>query len=119
MTRFGQWWQRNRRAGHAYAEGAAMHGASPERHKIPQTRRAAVWGLGLPVAMVLAALVSVPLALLLLLLWPLQMLRLRLRGLPWAQAMFLTLGKLPEGQGVGDYWARRLRGRRSTLIEYK
>ncbi|MEO0831634.1 MAG: glycosyltransferase family A protein, partial [Pseudomonadota bacterium] len=30
MTRFGQWWQRSRRAGHTYAEGAAIHGAGPE-----------------------------------------------------------------------------------------
>jgi GT2 family glycosyltransferase len=34
MTRFGQYWRRARRAGHAYAEGAAMHGAPPERHGV-------------------------------------------------------------------------------------
>lgn len=32
MTRVGQWWKRTRRGGHAFAEGAAMHGAPPERH---------------------------------------------------------------------------------------
>src|SRR5204862_2670135 len=30
MTRFGQWWKRMVRSGHAYAEGMAMHGLSPE-----------------------------------------------------------------------------------------
>src|SRR4051794_35223241 len=30
MTRFGQWWKRAVRAGHAFTEGAAMHGAPPE-----------------------------------------------------------------------------------------
>jgi GT2 family glycosyltransferase len=28
MTSWGQWWRRTLRAGHAYAEGAAMHGAA-------------------------------------------------------------------------------------------
>src|SRR5947207_14699000 len=32
MTRFGQWWTRNVRAGHAYAEGFAMHGGPPGHH---------------------------------------------------------------------------------------
>src|SRR5207253_7864376 len=29
---FGQWWRRMVRAGYAYAEGAALHGSSPQRH---------------------------------------------------------------------------------------
>jgi GT2 family glycosyltransferase len=32
MTRFSQWWRRSERAGHAFAEGAALHGKSPQRH---------------------------------------------------------------------------------------
>ena len=44
MTRFSQWWKRMRRGGHAFAEGAALHGAPPERHFVSETRRALVWG---------------------------------------------------------------------------
>ena len=38
MTRLAQWWKRAKRAGHAYAEGAALHGAPPERHWVRETR---------------------------------------------------------------------------------
>ena len=118
MTRFGQWWRRCRRAGHAYAEGAAMHGRPPERHKVAETRRALIWGVGLPFA-ALAGLMFTPWSLAILLLWPLQAARLMARGMPAARAVFLTLGKLPEGMGVVEYWVKRLAGRRSVLIEYK
>lgn len=118
LTRFGQWWQRTRRGGHAYAEGAAMHGAPPERHCVGPMRRIAVWGLALPLATLLGALIT-PWALLLLLAWPAQVLRLRLRGESWARAVFLTLSKLPEAQGALTYWWRRLTRTRARLIEYK
>ena len=118
MTRFSQWWKRNRRAGHAYAEGAAMHGRPPERHRVKQTRSALVWGAVLPAAALFGMLVS-PWALGLLLAWPAQVLRLRLRGEGWARALFLVLGKLPEAQGVLGYWWGLVRGARPELIEYK
>jgi hypothetical protein len=51
--------------------------------------------------------------------WPAQMLRLRLRGEPWADAVFLVLGKPAEVQGIAGYWRGRLTGRRRGLIEYK
>jgi GT2 family glycosyltransferase len=59
MTRFGQWWQRCRRGGHAFAEGAALHGAPPERHWVAERRRALVWGAMLP-SVILAGLVVTP-----------------------------------------------------------
>lgn len=119
ITRFGQWWRRARRAGHAYAEGAALHGAPPERHQIAQTRRALLWGLALPLAVLILALIAPWLAVLLALAWPLQVLRLARRQGDPAEALFLTLGKFPEAQGVLDYHLGRLRGRRRGLIEYK
>lgn len=119
ITRFGQWWRRARRAGHAYAEGAALHGAPPERHQVAQTRRALLWGLALPLAVLILALIAPWLAVLLALAWPLQVLRLARRQGDPAEALFLTLGKFPEAQGVLDYHLGRLRGRRRGLIEYK
>lgn len=119
MTRFGQWWTRARRAGHAYAEGAHLHGAPPERHNVAQMRRALIWGPGVPLAAALAALVLGPWALALLLVWPLQVLRLGLRGTGWRRALFLTLGKLPEALGVAQFHLNRLSGRNARLIEYK
>lgn len=119
LGRFSQWWQRARRAGHAFAECAALHGDDPEGFRRRETRRALAWGVVLPLVIVLALTVFGSWALLLILIWPLQVVRLRMRGLDWRSAFFLTIGKFPETQGVLDYWLGRLTGRRKGLIEYK
>ncbi len=123
MTRFGQWWRRCRRTGHAYAEGAALHGAPPERHWRAETRRALIWGGGLPLAALAGAALH-PAALLLLAAYPAQVVRLALREGParresWAYAAFTVLGKFPEALGVLGFHLARLRGRKPGLIEYK
>lgn len=118
MRHFGQWWQRAKRAGHAYAQGAFLHGARPERHYVRNVWRSLAWGAGVPIAAALGALVT-PWALALMLLWPAQAIRLRLRGSPWYEAFFLTLGKLPEAQGIVGFHARRLKGAKPQIIEYK
>ena len=117
LLRFGQWWRRTVRAGHAFAEGAALHGAGPERHWVAETRRAVVWGGGLPVAIGLAA-VATPLAWLALGVYPAQVVRLARRG-GWSWAIFSVIGKFAEARGVLAYWLSRLRGRRRGLIEYR
>lgn len=124
MTRFGQWWQRTLRAGHAFAEGAFLHGAAPERHWLRESRRAWLWGLGIPLAVVLAGPIFGWPALLLLLVYPLQIVRLAVRGARsprenWLQALFLVLGKFPEMLGQVKFLWRRLGAGKSTLIEYK
>jgi GT2 family glycosyltransferase len=117
MTRFGQWWRRSARAGHAYAEGMALHGRPPERHGVDRVRRALVWGLGLPALALLGAVVT-PWSLLLLLVYPAQVVRLSRRE-GWPRGAFMTLGKFPEAQGIATYVWRRATGRRGRLIEYK
>jgi glycosyltransferase involved in cell wall biosynthesis len=124
MTRFHQWWKRTKRAGHAFAHGAYLHGAPPVRHSVTEVRRACFWGFGLPVVtLVLSALLS-PAFLLLLLAYPAQVIRLGLRAdVPkrsrWPHAALLVLGKFPEFLGVLKFHLDRLVGRRSYLIEYK
>lgn len=117
MTRFGQWWRRSRRAGHAFAEGAALHGAPPERHWRSETRRALLWGAALP-ALALAGAALHPAALLLLLAYPAQILRLAPR-MGWTRAGFTVLGKIPEAIGAIGYYLNRLSHRQARLIEYK
>jgi hypothetical protein len=119
MTRFSQWWHRTVRGGHAFAEGAAMHGAPPERHKVRETRRALLWGFGLPAAAAIGTVTVSPWMAGLLLFWPAQMLRMILKGQPPVRAFFLVLGRLPETIGILKYWMRRLMRGEARLIEYK
>lgn len=117
MTRLGQWWTRSRRTGHAYAEGAALHGALPERHWVAETRRALFWGIVLPLVAVTGMFVT-PWAGLLLFIYPLQAFRL-MRRFGIERGFFLLFGKIPEALGVIEYYHNRLRRRRAGLIEYK
>ncbi|MRU16091.1 glycosyltransferase [Roseovarius sp. A21] len=119
MTRFGQWWTRSKRAGHAFAEGAALHGAPPEQHWVRETRRALLGGAVLPVVILGAFLVSPWLGVILALAYPAQVVRLGLRDGDWTRAMFIVLGKFAEAQGALGYYLSRLRGRKQSLVEYK
>lgn len=118
ITRFGQWWKRTKRAGHAFAEGAALHGAPPERHWVAQTRRALIWGAGLPLFVVFAAIFLAPAGLLLMLIYPLQIVRLARRS-SVSRACFSVLGKFAETSGALSYYWRQLTGVKKRLIEYK
>ena len=124
MTRFSQWWTRSTRTGFAFAEGASLHGAAPERHWVRESRSARLWGLAMPLGVVAAAVVWSPWALLALAVYPLQMLRLFLRSAgarrprAW-RAVFLVLGKFAEAFGQARFLARRWSGGRPQLIEYK
>lgn len=125
---FRQWWRRSVRAGHAFAEGAHLHGASPERHYVRETARIVFWAALLPAL----ALVTAP--------WTsgLSLLALpvgyacsagrayrtvRGRGRPARDArlaaMLYTLGKVPELLGVLRFHLHRMLRRRPGLIEYK
>ena len=126
MTRFGQWWKRSVRSGHAFAEGAYLHGASSERHWVRESRRAWVWGGVIP----LLILLGVPMlgwgALALSFLYPLQVVRLALQGKGslslrdrWLRAVFLVLSKFPELAGQVRYRVSRLQLAKVELIEYK
>ncbi|MEP7099401.1 MAG: glycosyltransferase [Burkholderiales bacterium] len=124
MTRFGQWWQRTSRAGYAFAEGAHLHGAPPERHWVRESRSGLVWGIGMPLLLLLAAALVSPLALLGFAIYLLQVLRLFLRErgptrTRFARAAFLVLGRFAEAWGQLKFFAHRLSGTRGRLIEYK
>lgn len=124
MTRFSQWWKRCMRTGFTYAEGSQLHGAAPERHFVRESRSAWLWGLGLPIGVLVAALLWTPWALAAALLYPLQVLRLYLRLAGPARgralhAAFMVLGKFAEVAGQLRFLALQWSGRRAQLIEYK
>ena len=124
ILHFGQWWQRNLRGGYAFAEGADMHGAPPERHWMRESYSIRIWGAGIPLV-VLAIVTSWGIwGLSLLLIYPLQIVRLAVRGERsarenWLRATFLMLGKFPELLGQLKFMAHRYAGGQPRLIEYK
>ena len=127
MTRFSQWWKRMVRGGHAYAQGAAMHGRPPERHWVRETLRIIFWGILLPAVILILAWPTrgwsfAGLALYGLLWWRV-MRSARARGLPFAEsriyANHMVLAKFAEAQGLITFHLSRLLGRRTKLIEYK
>ena len=122
ITKLSQWWKRAQRAGHAYAEVSALHKTSPKRIWTNEPRRALVWAGIAPFA-ILAAILVHPAALLLLLLYPLQIARIALRdggsAFAWGDAALMTLGKFAEAQGVLKYRLNRMTGAKARLIEYK
>ncbi len=127
MTRFSQWWRRTVRAGHAYAEGAALHGRSPERHWLRESRSIWFWGIAVPLMGVLLAWPTQFKSLGLFAGYPLLVLRVyhncRRRALPpsiaWRYSLFTVVGKFPQAIGQLTYLWNRLLQRSSRLIEYK
>jgi GT2 family glycosyltransferase len=106
MKRFGQWWKRSQRTGYGYVADRAIWRL--------ESQRAWVWGLGLPLASLLGFILVGPYALALLALYPLQVVRLALRGARtrrenWWRALFLVMGKFPEMLGQLEFLARRYR----------
>jgi GT2 family glycosyltransferase len=133
MTRWSQWWRRTMRGGHAYAEGAALHGGPPWFHNRRQVNSTFFWGLACPGAFTVSLLATpleprfMVLAAGIILLYAMLAVRVyRHRRRRWdtprdagLYAIFICLGKLPEAVGMVRYWISRLLGRRRTLIEYK
>lgn len=117
LLRFGQWWNRTKRAGYAFAEGATRFSTPEMPHWTAEHRRVQIWGLGLPLIILVLALIH-PWFLVLALIYPLQIARLTPRmGLQ--QALFNTLGKFAEAAGALRFYWHRLRNRRAEIIEYK
>ena len=124
MLRFSQWWKRNLRSGHAFAQGALLYGTAPERHRVREALSAWLWALGLPLAVSVFAFLVGPLALVGLAAYPLQVVRLALHGQRsarenWWRAFFLVLGKFPELLGQMKFLAGHCLRAPSQLIEYK
>jgi GT2 family glycosyltransferase len=127
MTRFSQWWKRSVRGGHAYAEGAWMHGLSPERHWLRETISIWCWGVLLPVGTVTGLAIAPVAAMALLMGYPLFGLRIYRRarrdGLDHAVARLYAAAcvaaKFPQALGQIRFCLGRLAKRPSRLIEYK
>lgn len=124
MTRFSQWWRRSVRAGYASALGKHLHGATPERYFVWETRRAWAWGFWLPIACVAAGLAFPPWGWSLWLIYPAQILRQTVRNGGSLKeratvAVFQTIARFAEAAGQLKFLRDRLLDRRTQIIEYK
>jgi len=125
MTRFSQWWKRSIRSGHAFAQGSAMHGKSPQRHWTRQTRSNWFWGLLIPLLALTLAWPTHGLSLLLLLGYPVLAWRIhrhtkrRNYPAPKLYTFFCVLAKFPQVWGQFRYHWSQLRSTPTKLIEYK
>jgi glycosyltransferase involved in cell wall biosynthesis len=128
MNTFGQWWNRSVRSGHAYAEGAALHGSSPARHWVKESRSIWIWGAALPIAAILLA-------------WPTDGISLVISAIAYL-ALFAKIllnsaleracnmasaasfagmcvaMKWPQAIGQMTYWINRWRRTPAPIIEY-
>lgn len=124
MTRFSQWWRRAVRAGYAFAEGAHLHGASPERHWVWESRRAWLWAVWLPLVCLVISCAIWPWGLATWLIYPLQILRQTYRNSGSLSeratlAFFEVLHRFPEAIGQLKFLKNSLSGARAHLVEYK
>ena len=127
MTHFSQWWLRSLRSGYAYAEAAFLHGQPPERAGVHESRSIWFWGAILPLLALAPAWPTSGRSLLLLLLYPLLVLKTRVctpRGRMSAAdaalyAMACSVAKFPQLLGQLKFRWSRLSGRTSEIIEYK
>ncbi|SRR5579871_2107775 len=124
ILHFNQWWRRQVRCGYAFAQGAYLHGREPERHWVWESRRAALWGVGFPILFLDALIVLGWWGCLLLLVYPLQIVRrmTKLSGSRRARvqfACFEQLARFAEALGLLRFMRDRLLGWRGRLVEYK
>ena len=126
ITRFSQWWKRSIRSGYAYAEGAWLHGNSPERHRIKETKSILLWGLIIPLIILGSLLPSHGWSLILLLGYPLmtyKIYRYFLTRFELKNALLYAINciviKFPQALGQIQFYLNKMLGRRKNIIEYK
>ncbi|NJL62393.1 MAG: glycosyltransferase [Methylacidiphilales bacterium] len=128
MTNLLQWWKRSQRAGYAYAQGAWLHGSSPERHWVKECLSIWFWSLGLPLFAVATFWLTSGFSLLLI---PIAYTWLCFKiykyclglGLTVSDAALFSLhclfGKFPQIQGQIQFLLTHLLKRQPKLVEYK
>jgi GT2 family glycosyltransferase len=127
IFRFAQWWKRSVRAGHAYAEGAWLHGRS-DRYCVRESLSAWFYGVALPAAIVASVCLTGPWGLAPAVIYPLLLARItvgrqRTHGDAWAASALYAaaciIAKPAECIGQARFWMRRAANRQPQILEYK
>ena len=126
IHRFGQWWRRAVRAGHAIGQRFSLNGHGPMRDCARERRSVLVWGVGLPLVILLLAPFTYGLSFLLVggyFLLGQRIARYRLAQGDTASdarlyARFVVIGKFAEAVGLLKFHLNSVVGR-YKIIEYK
>ena len=127
IDRFGQWWRRCLRSGHAEAQAAGRHGWLHDKAASRVLLSAWLWVFFVPLGIAVGTRLLGGWALAMFLVYPLHTAKIALgrrrRGASVADsllyALFVQVGRFATWLGHWSYWLTRLRRRPSTLIEYK
>ncbi len=126
IHRFGQWWRRSVRAGHAIGQRFSLNGRGPLRDCARERRSVLVWGVSVPLLIVGLAPFTGGLSLLLAggyLVLAQRIARYR-KGQgdsaadAWLYARFVVIGKFAEAVGLLKFQLNSMAGR-YRIIEYK
>mgnify|MGYP000588414506 CR=1 FL=1 len=128
ILRLAQFYKRNRRAGFGIAQCLILTGRAMDRTGLVMARRFAIWGMGIPLAILIASLAVGPAALAGLLIYPAQIVRHAIRD-PYGAggglahrlhvAALFMLCKFAEAHGAVEFFIKRALGARMSAIVYK
>jgi glycosyltransferase involved in cell wall biosynthesis len=124
INRLTQWGRRTTRNGYALAQGAALHGAGPERYRAQASRRTWLWGFWAPWVGIALIIAFGPIGAVFYLIYAVQFFRLLLRNKGSLReralrSFFQVVGRFPESFGQLKYLRDRIFNRQTRLIEYK
>jgi len=127
ITKFSQWWRRAIRSGHAYAHVAFLHRRDEECYQFKDCLRIWVWGLLIPVLLVVAAFLHTLFIPLIPVLYFIQFLRIYRGGkksiknvkIAMWNAWFLLIIKFPQVWGQIIFFSKQITNRKPEIIEYK
>lgn len=123
MTRMGQFWARSVRAGYAYVEISRLHKNSLFGIWQRETARAVFWGGLLPLIICAGSLANRA-VLAGASIYVFQVCRIAIAHganstRSWTYALFITIAKFAEFQGIVKFYWRLFTKKNSVLIEYK
>ncbi len=129
ILRFSQWWKRQIRNGHAYAEGFFLHGFSSDRHWVRESFRCWFWAFFLPLLAVIGLIPTQGLSILLLLIvyasLAYKVYRMtKDKGFEPKEAISYglfcgVLDKYPQLLGQIQFFILKLLKRQRKIVEYK
>jgi GT2 family glycosyltransferase len=127
MVRFGQWWLRAQRAGHAYVHNAWKHRGLGDRQILRPVVSILFWAALIPFLVIAGISAIGPRGLMLLGIYPLQVSRVlrvqRMRGWSFrdalAYALSVVVAKFAQLNGMLRFLRNEILNRPPTLIEYK